>query len=234
MSSLTNFDLAATWFYTAKSQSAPKATGRPAYHPSVLLLKLARNLRDELEGLPGVLEAEIAGDRDEVLEIVVDPLRLESYNISYGQLLDSVSRNNQLIAAGALDTGQGKFSVKVPGLFKTLEDILSLPVKVEDDAVVTVADITTVRRTFKDARAYARFDGRAAIALEIKKRLGENVIDTIEDVRRITELESNEWPEAVKVSFIRSKSRSDSRISPCRSETCSPTCRTTSWPQSSS
>jgi len=174
--------------------------------PERTLLKLARNLRDELEGLPGVLEAEIAGDRDEVLEIVVDPLRLESYNVSYGQLLETVSRNNQLIAAGALDTGHGKFSIKVPGLFKTLDDILSLPVKVEDDAVVTVADITTLRRTFKDARGYARFDGRAAIALEIKKRLGENVIDTIEDVRRITEAEANEWPDAVKISFIQDKS----------------------------
>ena len=89
------------------------------------------------------------------------------------QLPQIVARNNQLIAAGALDTGQGRFSVKVPGLFKTLNDILSLPVKVEGDAVVTVADITTVKRAFKDATAYARFDGKSAIALEIKKRLGE-------------------------------------------------------------
>ncbi|MCY4499669.1 MAG: efflux RND transporter permease subunit, partial [Rhodospirillaceae bacterium] len=174
--------------------------------PERTLLKLARHLRDELEGLPGVLEADIAGDRDEVLEIVVDPLRVENYNVRYEQLLENVARNNQLIAAGALDTGHGKFAVKVPGLFKTLDDILSLPVKVEGDAVVTVADITTVRRAFKDATAFARFDGRPAIALEIKKRLGENVIDTIEDVRRVTEAEADEWAEAVKVSFIQDQS----------------------------
>tara|TARA_Y100001934_G_scaffold259443_2_gene330727 strand:+ start:3702 stop:6872 length:3171 start_codon:yes stop_codon:yes gene_type:complete len=174
--------------------------------PERTLLKLARNLRDELEGLPGVLEADIAGERDEVLEIVIDPLRLESYSVRYEQLLETVSRNNQLIAAGALDTGHGKFSVKVPGLFKTLDDILSLPVKVEDDAVVTVADITTVRRAFKDATAFARFDGKAAIALEIKKRLGENVIDTIKDVRRVTQEEADEWPDAIKVSFIQDQS----------------------------
>ena len=174
--------------------------------PERTLLKLARHLRDELEGLPGVLEADIAGDRDEVLEIVVDPLRVENYNVRYEQLLENVARNNQLIAAGALDTGHGKFAVKVPGLFKTLDDILSLPVKVEGDAVVTVADITTVRRAFKDATTFARFDGKPAIALEIKKRLGENVIDTIEDVRRVTEAEADEWTEAVKVSFIQDQS----------------------------
>ena len=170
--------------------------------PERTLLRLARGLRDELEGLPGVLEAEIAGDRDEVLEIIIDPLKLESYNIPHGDFVQLASRNNQLIAAGALDTGQGKFSVKVPGLFKSLEDILSLPVKVQDDAVVTIADVTTVRRGFKDSTAYARLEGKSAIALEIKKRLGENVIDTIEDVRRVTESEAKEWPETVKVSFI--------------------------------
>ena len=174
--------------------------------PERTLLKLARNLQEELEALSSVLEADITGKRDEVLEIVVDPLRLESYNIRYEELLESVSRNNRLIAAGALDTGSGKFSIKMPGLFETLDDILSLPVKVSGDAVVTVADITTIRRTFKDAKAFARFDGKSAIALEIKKRLGENVINTIEDVRRVTQEKAGEWPDAVKVSFIQDQS----------------------------
>jgi multidrug efflux pump len=174
--------------------------------PERTLLRLSRNLRDEVEGLPGVLEADIAGDRDEVLEIVIDPLRLESYNISYEQLLTTVSRNNQLIAAGAYDTGNGRFAIKVPGLFKSLDDILSLPVKVEGDAVVTVRDITSVRRTFKDPTSYARFDGRRAIAIEIKKRLGENVIETIEQVRALTTAEAADWPAGVEVSFIQDRS----------------------------
>ena len=174
--------------------------------PERALLRLARGLRDDLEGLPGVLDADIAGHRDEVLEIVIDPLRLESYNIRHGPLLETVARNNRLVAAGTLDTGHGKFSVKVPGLFKTLDDVLSLPIMVEGDAVVTVGNVATVRRAFKDARAYARFDGKPAIALEIKKRLGENVIDTIEDVRRLTEAKAAEWPETVKVSFIQDQS----------------------------
>ena len=174
--------------------------------PERTLLKFARNLQEELEGLSRVLEADITGKRDEVLEIVVDPLRLESYNVRYEELLESVSRNNRLIAAGALDTGSGKFSVKMPGLFETLDDILSLPVKVAGDAVVTVADITNIRRTFKDVTTIARLDGRAAIAIEIKKRLGENVIDTIEDVRRVTHEKAEEWPDAVGISFIQDQS----------------------------
>ncbi|MCG8689577.1 MAG: efflux RND transporter permease subunit [Minwuiales bacterium] len=174
--------------------------------PERALVRIAKDLRDDLEGLPGVLEVDIAGDREEVLEVVVDPAKLESYSISNEELLRIVTQNNQLVAAGALDTGAGRFSVKVPGLFKTAQDILELPIKASGDGVVTVGDITSVRRTFKDAESFARLDGRPAIALEVKKRLGENVIATIDDVRAVVERERQSWPPNVQVTFSQDKS----------------------------
>ena len=174
--------------------------------PERALIALARELKDELEMLPGVLEADIVGDREEVLEAIVDPLRLESYNISQADLIRTVTLNNRLVAAGALDTGRGRFAVKVPGLFETARDVLELPLKVNGDAVVTLGDVTTVRRTFKDAVSYARVDGKRAVALEIKKRLGENIIDTIADVRRVVGERRATWPEGITVSFIQDQS----------------------------
>ena len=174
--------------------------------PERTLLKLARDLQDELEALSGVLSADIRGDREEVLEIVIDPARLESYNISQEEVLQAVSRNNRLVAAGSLDTGAGRFSVKVPGLLETARDVLDLPVKVAGDSVVTIGDITSVRRTFKDATSFARIDGRPGLALEIKKRLGENIISTIEDVRNVVTEMQRSWPEGVEVSFIQDES----------------------------
>ncbi|HZD25057.1 MAG TPA: efflux RND transporter permease subunit, partial [Alphaproteobacteria bacterium] len=82
--------------------------------PERTLLKLARNLQDNLESLPGVLSADIVGDREELLEVLVDPLRMESYRVSQEELISAVNRNNRLVAAGAMDTGSGRFSVKVP------------------------------------------------------------------------------------------------------------------------
>ena len=174
--------------------------------PERTLLKLARDLQDDLEGLPGVLAADIAGDREELLEVLIDPARLEAYDLSYDQLLSAVARNNQLVAAGALDTGSGRFSVKVPGLFETPEDVLELPVKVLGEGVVTVRDITTVRSTFKDATTYARINGRPGVALEVKKRIGENVIETIEDVRRTVDARAASWPAGLEVAFMQDQS----------------------------
>ena len=174
--------------------------------PQRTLLRLARRLQDRVEGLSQVLSAQIAGDRDELIELVIDPLVLESYNLDARDVIDAVGRSNRVVAAGALDTGQGRFDIKLPGLFESAQDILDMPVKVNGDAVVRFKDIGALRRTFKDPEGRARINGQRAIALEISKRTGENIIETIEEVRAAVEDERRSWPETVVVTYSQDKS----------------------------
>ncbi len=174
--------------------------------PERSLLRIARDLQDRIEGISSVLEAKIVGDRDELLEVIIDPLALESYNLDAEDILTMVSKSNLVIAAGSLDTGQGRFAIKVPGLFETMEDIVNLPVKVNGDAVVRFRDIASLRRTFKDSDGYARLNGRPALALEVSKRTGENIIETIETVRAVVEEARKSWPETVTVAYSQDKS----------------------------
>ncbi len=174
--------------------------------PERTLMRLARDLQDAVEALPPVLEAKIGGDRDELVEIIVEPELLESYSVDPGALLTLLSRSNQLVAAGSLDTGQGRFAIKVPGLIEDVDDILNLPVKVNDNATVTFRDLTTVRRTFRDRETVARANGSPAVSLEVSKRTGENIIETIEQVRDVVETENAAWPDAVEVTFSQDKS----------------------------
>ena len=171
------------------------------------LVVRARSLRDKLEGLPGVLEADIAGDREDVLEVIVDSGLLESLGQGPDALLEFVARNNQLVAAGAMDTGQGRFPIKVPALFRTAEDLLSIPIAVSGDRVLTFADAAFGRRTFKDPTGFARVGGQPAIALEVSKRIGANIIDTIADVRALVEQERSEWPPGMRVHFSQDRSQ---------------------------
>jgi multidrug efflux pump len=174
--------------------------------PERALLALARDLEDRIEGLSDVLDVEIAGDREELLEVVIDPLRVESYDFQLEDLLARVARNNRLVAAGALDTGEGRFGVKVPGVFESAEDVLKLPIKAVGDRVVRLGDVATVRRTFKDPEGFARVNGRPALALEVSKRIGANIIDTVAEVRTLVEAERQHWPTNVEVGFLQDKS----------------------------
>ena len=174
--------------------------------PERTLLAHARELRRRLEALPSVLEVDIAGEREELLEVVIDPLLVQSYGFQLDDLLTLVSRNNRLVAAGALDTGEGRFAIKVPGVFETAEDVLNLPIKAAGDTVVRLRDVASVRRTFKDPEGFARIDGQPALALEVSKRIGTNIVDTVAEVRAVVEAERQQWPETIAVGYIQDKS----------------------------
>jgi len=174
--------------------------------PERTLVEIARKLRDRIEAIPGVLDAEVGGDREELLEVIVDPAALDSYNLSFTDLVNYVSRNNRLVAAGALDTGQGRFSVKVPGVVEDLEDLLTMPIKTDNLQTVTFQDVATVRRTYKDPDGYARLDGNSAIALEISKRSGSNIIEVVDAVKALLASEQLAWPAGLKVTVTQDNS----------------------------
>ncbi len=175
--------------------------------PERTLYKHARRLKDQIEALPSVLEARLAGHREELLEIIIDPVKLESYNIGHAELLNAVITNNRLVAAGQLDTGRGRFSIKVPGLFETAHDVYSLPIKTTEDSVVTLSDVSKIHRTFKDATNYSRFNGNPTIAIQVIKRIGANVVENNREVRRVTAEFSKQWPDAIEINYSLDESK---------------------------
>ena len=133
--------------------------------PERALLRMARDLKDSIEGIPAVLEAKLAGDREELVEFVIDPMKVETYRLNGIDIVSLVRSSNSLVAAGAVDTGTGRFNIKVPGLFESVNDILDMPLIVDGDSVIRFRDIGDVRRTFKDATSFARLNGEPAIAI---------------------------------------------------------------------
>ncbi len=169
--------------------------------PERTLLHTAKRLKRDIDAMPGVLAADLSGQREELLEVTIDPTRLDSYGISSEDLFRLVVANNQLIAAGSLDTGKGRFAVKVPGLFETADDVLRLPIKVKGDGVVRLGDLAQVSRTFYDANTYARYNGQPAISVEVKKRTGANIVSTIKTVRDYIEKMRANLPPGIKLAY---------------------------------
>jgi multidrug efflux pump len=174
--------------------------------PERTLVRVAEELEDAIEGVPQVLDVAIQGKREELVEVVIDPQKVEAYDLRADAIIDAVARNNQLVAAGTLDTGQGRFAVKVPGLFQSLADIYAMPVKTAGDTVVTLEDVATLRRGFKDPESFARVNGRPALTLEVSKRLGTNILDTVAAVRAVVAAAEPEFPAGLEVGFIQDTS----------------------------
>ena len=179
--------------------------------PERTLLKVAQGLQDSVESLEPVLSASLTGNRDEMLEVLINPLKLETYNVTAGELIGVVVNNNQLIPAGTVDTENSNFSVKIPSSFDEALDVNSLPVKINGDRVVTLGDIADIRLTFADRTGTARFNGETTVAIQVVKRKGFNLIDTANLVRAEIEKQTTLWPvelqHAIEVTASNDQSR---------------------------
>ena len=147
------------------------------------LFKAAKFYQRQLEMLPQVLKADISGNRDEVVDVVLDPARMQQYGLTINEISNVVRLNNLLIPAGEMDAAQGRFGIKIPALIESVADIRALPVRNSVEGSVTLGDVAEVRRTFKDSSGYSLINGKKTIAIDIRKRLTANLIRTVEASR---------------------------------------------------
>lgn len=177
--------------------------------PERELQRRAKDLQRRIESLPSVLEANISGERTDVLEAILNPARIESFGISFGEIQVAIASNNALIPAGTLETNSGKYNIKLPGLITTPEDMTELVIRRNDTGgIIKLGDIADVRRGYKDVGSHARFNGRTSVSLEISKRQGENILDTTERVQQLVDEISAgpDWPRTINVSYSQSRS----------------------------
>jgi len=175
--------------------------------PDRALQDLAVELQDDIETISSVLEAKIGGKRFEQVDILIDKTALESYGIDLQILINTVQQNNMMVSAGGQDTGDGSFDIKVPGLFENIEDVLNTPIKTSGDSVITFRDIASIKRTFEDRQSYANVNGLNSVTIQVSKRIGENIIETVDEVKKIVSKTSSNFPQNVNVLYSQDQSK---------------------------
>jgi len=168
--------------------------------PERTLLRLANEMQTNLEALGPVLEAGLAGTRDEMLEVILDPLALEAYDVTAADLINAVVNNNQLIAAGEVETANGSIAITIPSSFDNPQDVYNLAITVNGDRVVTLGELADIRLTYQDRSGTARYNGETTVALQVVKRQGFNIIDTVALIRAEVERVQSSWPEELQAS----------------------------------
>ncbi|MEZ5912521.1 MAG: efflux RND transporter permease subunit, partial [Paracoccaceae bacterium] len=175
--------------------------------PEAVLDQTARRLRDAVkENVPGVLEATLQGVRDALVEVVIDPDKLIAYGIRLDQLVQGVGAGNSLVAAGTIEGNQGNYAVKVPSLIETVADTANLPIVAGPNATVRAREIADIRSTFADPSSITRLNGKPAVAIEISKRTGANLVETVDAVKAVVEAARAQMPPGTEITYSQDKS----------------------------
>jgi len=171
-----------------------------------ILNKFSKIIKERIENISEVLDVTVLGENERQIEIIVDPTVVENYGLTDKEILMSIAKSNQMIAAGTLINQKGSFNVRIPSLIEKREDLYSIPIKSNNNAVVTLKDIAEIRDAFKDKLGFARNNGENAVVLEVSKRTGENIIETINKIKKIIKTEQVFLPKVIKIDIFQDES----------------------------
>jgi multidrug efflux pump subunit AcrB len=171
------------------------------------LKKIADEIEDEIEAIPGVLDVTIAGALEREIRIEIMPEKLAFYGIPITAFQRIVSSENQNISGGAIRLGDGRFQLRVPGEFNTPEEIYGLVVGTHNGQPVYLKDLARVVDGFKDEASRSRLNGQESINIAVKKRAGENIIEITDRIDIILARLAPGWPTGTDIIKVMDKAK---------------------------
>ncbi len=173
------------------------------------LKKYADDLKDKLEELPQINRVDLVGAPEREFQVNVDNARMQAAGLSFNDIASAIRNENLDISGGQLDVGNMQRNLQLKGQFKSAADIEQVMVRNTRGAAIYLKDIATIKDTIKERDSYARLDGKNVITLNIIKRSGENLIETSDDVKRITEeVKAAQFPQDLEVRITGDSSNS--------------------------
>ncbi len=173
----------------------------------VKLKNIADDMKEEIEGVRGVLGVDVNGGLEREIRVEFDQDRLASYGLTLSSLVQTVRNNNRNMPGGSLDVGEARYMLKTPGEFKSPDEISNLVVSVRNGQPVYIEDITEIRDTFKDRTSYSRLNGVESVSIEITKRAGEHILRIADEIKVIVERYRQEIPEQITINITSDASK---------------------------
>jgi len=171
-------------------------------YDGIKLKQYADKMQDNFEDLAEISRAEIVGAPEREIQVNVDPYKMQAARVSFTDIENAISRENNDITGGLIEVGDMKRTLKVKGQFTSALNLREIIVKSSTQgATVYLKDIADIRDTIKDKESYARLDGKNVVTLNIVKRAGENLISAAGKVKDIvTQMKADEeLPKDLKV-----------------------------------
>jgi len=171
------------------------------------LKEIADDLEEEIESIPGVLEAEVTGGREREIRIEVDPDKLAYYRIPITAFQNAVYSENQNTSGGSITLGDGRYQLRVPGEFESPEEIYYLVVSSFEGKPVYLKDLARVVDGFKDETSRSRLNGHTAVNITVKKRVGENIIEITDKIDELLERRQHSWPQGTRITKLMDRAK---------------------------
>ncbi|MGD2036737.1 MAG: efflux RND transporter permease subunit, partial [Desulfobacterales bacterium] len=170
------------------------------------LQNLAEDIQDQIESIPGVLEARLTGGLEREIHVEFDLDRVRAYNVPFSSIIGSVTNSNVNMPGGSMDIGEGKYLVRVPEDFQHPSEIFSIVAFVRDGKPVYLRDVATIKDAYKDPLTRSRINREKSVTIGVLKRSGENIVRVTDEVKRVVSDMRPELPQTLKIDLTADQS----------------------------
>lgn len=152
-----------------------------------ILKEIAEDLQEDIEAVPSVLGVDLTGGLEREVQVDVDLPKMKYYNLSFTDIIAAIQQENVTVPGGDITVGTKNFLLRVPGQYETTAPLEDIVVTADDDKPIYIRDVATVTFGYKERETYSTLDNSPVITLGVKKRTGQNILDTSTAVKSILE-----------------------------------------------
>ena len=156
----------------------------------------------ELLNVEGVGQVDRLGGVDREVRVNLDPDRLQAYGITATEIDNQIAQFNVNLSGGRSEVGGREQSVRTLGSAKSVRDLSSYPIELNNGTTVPLSNFGEVTDGFEESRSRAKLNGEPVVAIAVKRSSGSTLVSVEEAVtEEIAELRET-LPEDVKLDLI--------------------------------
>jgi HAE1 family hydrophobic/amphiphilic exporter-1 len=164
-------------------------------------------LRPGLERIDGVGQLELIGSQEREAHIWIDPAKLRTYGLTVGEVVQALRAQNIDLPGGRVTRGSEELVVRTNAQAQTMEELGAVVIRSNGSSVLRVRDVATLEDSLEERRSVAQVDGRAAIAVVLRKQSDANTIDVADAVQKALPALEKLAPPGTKVATLLDNSK---------------------------
>ena len=148
-----------------------------------------------LERVPGVASIDVWGGLEREIQVNLSPDKVKALGLPLDLIIAKIRQENIDIPAGTIEKGNYEITVRIPGVYTSIEQIKETIVAVRDGGVIRVKDIANVEDTNRRVTRVARVDDLPSISMSVYKQSGENTVNVVDGVYKELQLVKEDYPQ---------------------------------------
>ena len=176
-------------------------------YPIEKLKEYAEYLQDRIENLIEIKKADIRGAQDKEVEIAVDIYKMMASEVTFNDIIGAINNGNMTMSAGNLIASGQRRTIRILGEIESPSQLENFVVKSENGEAIYLKDVATVAFKEEDKTTFAREYGDPVVMLDVKKRVGKNMVDAVDQIKVIVKNAKDDYfPKDLKVTIANDQS----------------------------